>query len=296
MKINMTNSLYYKNLSTVPKIKGVFVISHGMAEHMGRYDWLISKLNSDGFHVISKDHRGHGNNIHQGNTPGLFSKKNGWIKVRDDLDDLFQYVKNKYPELPCVLLAHSMGSWIALSLLNKKLNVDSIILSGSAKIPRTLIYLQLFVIKFEIMRNGYKAKSKFIDDMTIRKFNRDFAPNRTQNDWISSDKKSVDNYTNDSLCGFIVTNSLWHDVCITMLNIFKKNYYLSSNFDIPILIITGKNDAANAKSKYARALYLFLNKIFKCVQIIILKNSRHEIFTDIEKDVAYDHCMKFVNK
>ena len=72
------------------------------------------------------------------------------------------------------------------------------------------------------MRNGYKAQSKFIDDMTIRKFNRDFAPNRTQNDWISSDKKSVDNYTNDSLCSFIVTNSLWHDVCITMLNIFKK--------------------------------------------------------------------------
>ena len=35
MKINMTNSLYYKNLSTVPKIKGVFVISHSMAEHMG---------------------------------------------------------------------------------------------------------------------------------------------------------------------------------------------------------------------------------------------------------------------
>ena len=45
MKINMTNSLYYKNLSTKPKIKGVLIISHGMAEHIGRYEWLISKLN-----------------------------------------------------------------------------------------------------------------------------------------------------------------------------------------------------------------------------------------------------------
>ena len=189
-----------------------------------------------------------------------------------------------------------MGSWIALSLLNNKLDIDRIILSGSSKVPFLLIYIQLFIIKIEIFRNGYKAQSKFIDKMTIRKFNNFFAPNRTPNDWISSDKKSVDNYTNDPLCGFIVTNSLWNDVCQCMLKIFKKNYYSSSNFNIPILIISGKNDAANAKSKYAQKLYLFLNKIFKSVQLIILKNSRHEVFTDIEKDVPITISKKFITK
>ena len=53
--------------------KGVFIISHGMAEHMGRYQWLISKLNNDGYHVISRDHRGHGINIINGRmTQGIF--------------------------------------------------------------------------------------------------------------------------------------------------------------------------------------------------------------------------------
>ena len=61
MDKRMTNSLYNHYLSdSVPK--GVFIISHGMAEHLGRYNWLISKLNSDGYHVISRDHRGHGRN------------------------------------------------------------------------------------------------------------------------------------------------------------------------------------------------------------------------------------------
>ena len=95
-------------------------------------------------------------------------------------------------------------------------------MSGSSKVPRLLIYFQLLIIKVEIIRYGHKAQSKLIDALTIRKFNNSFAPIRTDNDWISGDMDSVDNYTNDPLCGFIVTNSLWHDVCICMLNIFKK--------------------------------------------------------------------------
>ena len=51
-----------------------------------------------------------------------------------------------------------MGSWIALSLLNSKLDIDRIILSGSSKVPFLLIYIQLFIIKIEIFRNGPKSK------------------------------------------------------------------------------------------------------------------------------------------
>jgi alpha-beta hydrolase superfamily lysophospholipase len=296
MNINMTNSLYYEHLSSKSNPKGVVIISHGMAEHIGRYEWLISKLNFDGYHVISKDHRGHGRNIRQGELFGFFSNKNGWIKVRDDQETLIKYVNTKYTRLPSYLLAHSMGSWIALSLLNNKLDIDGIILSGSSKVPFLLIYLQLLIIKIEIFRKGPKNQSTLIDKMTIRKFNNFFAPNRTPNDWISSDIKSVDNYTNDPLCGFIVTNSLWNDVCLCMLKIFKKNYYSSSNLNIPIMIISGKNDAANAWSKYAQKLYLFLNEIFKSVQLIILNDSRHEVFTDIQKDISYNHLKEFITR
>jgi alpha-beta hydrolase superfamily lysophospholipase len=296
MNINMTNSLYYEHLSSKSNPKGVVIISHGMAEHIGRYEWLISKLNFDGYHVISKDHRGHGRNIRQGELFGFFSNKNGWIKVRDDQETLIKYVNTKYTKLPSYLLAHSMGSWIALSLLNNKLDIDGIILSGSSKVPFLLIYLQLLIIKIEIFRKGPKNQSTLIDKMTIRKFNNFFAPNRSPNDWISSDIKSVDNYTNDPLCGFIVTNSLWNDVCLCMLKIFKKNYYSSSNLNIPIMIISGKNDAANAWSKYAQKLYLFLNKIFKSVQLIILNDSRHEVFTDIQKDISYNHLKEFITR
>ena len=171
-----------------------------------------------------------------------------------------------------------MGSWIALSLLNKKLDIDGLVLSGSSKVPHPLIYFQLLIIKIEILRHGHKAQSKLIDALTIRKFNNSFTPNRTAHDWISSDIESVDNYTSDPLCGFIVTNSLWHDVCICMLNIFKKNFYSSKNFNIPILIISGD----------------FLSAIFNNVNLKIVKESRHEVFTELNKHSSYNYLINYI--
>ena len=43
----MTNNLYYEDISSSTNLKGVFIISHGMAEHIGRYSWLIKNLNND---------------------------------------------------------------------------------------------------------------------------------------------------------------------------------------------------------------------------------------------------------
>ena len=59
MNRNITNmSVIYENLSSHKKINGIIHISHGKGEHIGRYSWLIDRLNTDGYHVISIDHRG----------------------------------------------------------------------------------------------------------------------------------------------------------------------------------------------------------------------------------------------
>jgi len=290
----MTNSLYFEHVTADINPKGIFIISHGMAEHMGRYQWLISQLNNDGYNVISRDHKGHGINIINGETPGLFSDNNGWLKVRDDLKETINYAERKFPNLPCFLLGHSMGSWIALSTLNSKSSLKAIILTGSSKLPKLAIILNLIIIKVDILINGKFNKSTIMDKLTMRRFNAEFKPNRTPNDWISSDKDSVNDYTNDPHCGFIVTSSLWLDLCNGLMMIFNKRYYSELNKDIPILIMSGKNDAASANSKLSIKLYKFLNKIFSNVKHMII-DSRHEIFTDLNKHRAYNYLLEFIN-
>ena len=71
-----------------------------MAEHIGRYAWIIDKLNHDGFHVISKDHLGHGRYIKQGATAGFFNESDGWNSVTNNLGSTIDYAQNKYPNLP----------------------------------------------------------------------------------------------------------------------------------------------------------------------------------------------------
>ena len=49
MNLNTLNNNYiYKYLSSTSEVKGIVHISHGKAEHIGRYKWLISMLNEDG--------------------------------------------------------------------------------------------------------------------------------------------------------------------------------------------------------------------------------------------------------
>ena len=290
----MTNSLYFEYVTADINPKGIFIISHGMAEHMGRYQWLISQLNNDGYHVISRDHKGHGINIINGETPGLFSDNNGWLKVRDDLKETINYAERKFQNLPCFLLGHSMGSWIALSSLNSKSSLKAIILTGSSKLPKLAIILNLIIIKVDILINGKFNRSTIMDRLTMRRFNAEFKPNRTPNDWISSDEDSVNDYTNDPHCGFIVTSSLWLDLCNGLMMIFNKRYYSELNKDIPILLMSGKNDAASANSKLSIKLYKFLNKIFSNVKHMII-DSRHEIFTDLNKHSSYDYLLEFIS-
>ena len=292
----MTNNLYFENISSDPNPKGVFIISHGMAEHMGRYEWLITNLNTDGYHVISRDHRGHGVNISDDNIQGFFSDKNGWLKVRDDLESTIHYAKKKYPNLNCFLFGHSMGSWVALSVLNKKLSLNAIVLSGSSMLPKAAIMLNLIIIKVDILINGKTNESNIMDKLTMRRFNAKYKPFRTPNDWISSDIESVDAYTNDSKCGFPVTSGLWLDLCKGMFMIFKRNYYLSANYDIPVLIISGDSDAASSNGKLAKKLYKFLSKIFRNVTLNIVKNSRHEVFTEVNKVSSYNYLIKYIKQ
>ena len=70
---SIDKSYLYVHLSNMSQPKGIVHICHGKAEHIGRYKWLTSKLNNDGYHVISIDHRGHGNRRPAASIHGRFA-------------------------------------------------------------------------------------------------------------------------------------------------------------------------------------------------------------------------------
>lgn len=87
-------------------------LTHGMAEHIDRYDAFARFLAEQGVLVYGQDHAGHGRS-----TPdaprGYFGPENGWDALVQDMRTLFDVVKRDHPAIPFILFGHSMGSFLA---------------------------------------------------------------------------------------------------------------------------------------------------------------------------------------
>ena len=292
--LTIDKNFIHESLSTQPIIKGVVTISHGMAEHMERYDWLIKRFNASGYHVISSDHIGHGSFIDKGGLPGYFGEGDDLVNVENNLIEVLDYANVKFPDLKKILFSHSMGSWIALGVVQKYKNIDLLVLSGSSLIPNKVILSQRKLVSILIAIFGGKAYSKLLDRITIRKNNSFFSPNRTPNDWLSRDVLSVDEYTADDKCGFLVTNSLWLQLSNQFLKVFKRSNYAESNPSLPIYIISGSEDPVGNRGKGVKELHDFLLPLFEKTSIKLVEGARHEVFNETNKHESYLNMISFI--
>jgi lysophospholipase len=188
-----------------------------------------------------------------------------------------------------------MGSWIGLSAILKPLPLKGLIISGSTKLPKILIYIQTLLIKIVIFFQGKEGVSTFLDSITIRSYNDKFKPNRTTSDWISTDNQNVDEYVEDKLCGFLVTNSLWLDMSEGFLEIFNIKNYKYVDKDMPILLISGDLDAVGDFGKGSPKLARMLNKVFKKVDSVVVQDEKHEVFSGTLKESSYKIIKNFLN-
>ncbi|MBB5172819.1 alpha/beta hydrolase [Texcoconibacillus texcoconensis] len=109
--------------TSTEKPKGVFVLVHGAGEYHRRYNWVIERLNEQGFHVVMGDLPG------QGTTKG----KRGHIDSFDQYTaQISKWLDAARPfALPTFLFGHSMGGLITIHYLEAHHpDVDGIILSS----------------------------------------------------------------------------------------------------------------------------------------------------------------------
>ena len=161
-------------------------VAHGLAEHSARYDRLAEALNAAGFLVHAADHRGHGLSIESGAVPGDFGDP-GFGGLIDDVAAYGATLAGDHPDLPLFLVAHSMGSFAAQSvILDHSEQYAGVVLSGSTALD---------------VLAGELAKSE--GPVGLEAFNAGFE-HRTGYEWLSRDEAEVDLYMTDPLCGFDV--------------------------------------------------------------------------------------------
>ncbi|WP_210712276.1 alpha/beta hydrolase [Pseudomonas sp. MWU349] len=272
-----------------PPLKAVVLLSHGMAEHSGRYARLAQALCAEGYAVYAPDQRGHGKTAQQG-VLGHYADQNGWNKVVGDLASLNQHIGQQHPGTPIVLLGHSMGSYIAQAYLqHHSASLHGAILSGSNFQPVALYRAASLIARIERWRQGGQGRSALIEWLSFGSFNKAFKPNRTAFDWLSRDPAEVDKYVADPLCGFRCTNQLWIDLLGGLQQISKIANLKQIDPGLPLLVIGGECDPVSAGKRLKDLANALREAGSQCLQLNIYPQARHELFNESNRDqVTHD--------
>jgi alpha-beta hydrolase superfamily lysophospholipase len=266
--------------------RAVVHIAHGLAEHAARYARLADALTSAGFAVYANDHRGHGRTAHTEEDLGYFAGSDGWMRVVRDLDQMIVTERDMHPGAPCVLLGHSMGSFLTQTLMYARGDrLDAAVLSGSNGKPGGLASVGRLIARLERLRLGKHGRSKLLANMTFGAFNKPFAPQRTEFDWLSRDEAEVDKYIADPLCGFEVTTQLWIDLLDGTSRNFRPGNLAGISKDVPLYLFAGERDPVGEFGKGMRRLHDGYRALgLKDVTMKLYPDGRHEMLNETNRD------------
>ncbi|MFS1512653.1 alpha/beta fold hydrolase [Chengkuizengella sp. SCS-71B] len=271
--------------------KAVVQISHGMAEHIERYDRFANTLVNEGYAVLGNDHRGHGKTAVNKEDLGFFAEKDGWKLVVEDMHTLNLMIKDKYPDLPVFIFGHSMGSFLTrryIQLYGKGL--DGVILSGSGGDGGLLGKLGVHIVKYEVKRKGTRGRSPRMNKLIFGRFNKSFHPNRTEFDWISRDENEVDKYVEDPFTGGVCTASFYYDMLFGVQELHRMENIQQTPKNLPIYFISGDKDPlGNFGKDIKKVVSLYQNSGVKDISYKIYKDARHELLSELNFDeVTHD--------
>ncbi len=247
----INDTLFFVKKHECDKPKANLILTHGIAEHSGRYEKFVDALCENQYRVIRYDLRGHGQ------TEGPRGKLKNYKQFIDDLHQIVLSVK-KENNLPIYLFGHSMGGLIVDMYGVTYHDVHGIVSSAAAS-----NYLK-DVKPFKIL--GYKWLSWV-------KLKTNFADHK-----LSSLREVEDRYKEDPLNLKYYYISLAGGMMISGVKYLNKKL---NQFRTPILILHGGRDEIVPKS-FSRRLYDLIDEHDK--KIIIYEQSLHEILNDVEQE------------
>lgn len=274
--------------------KMILQICHGMVEHIKRYKDFAKFLEKQGIRAFGMDNRGHGQNCDE-DSRGHISDEDGDIKLVEDVYELNKYIKKEFPDKQVVIFGHSMGSVIVRNFLNKYSPfVDGAIICGTTGIYN--MKYRLFMLLSKIFSsNNKRKKSTFLNKLAFRGFNSRVEEKNTEFDWLTTDKKIVEEYILDKNCGFLCTNKFFYDFLKLVKEMSFKNNIENVKKNLPILFISGKDDPVGNYCKGVFKSYrIYKNLGIKNIKLKLYAKMRHEVLNEVDREKVYIDIYKFL--
>ena len=286
-----------KGVTYIPQgeIKGIFHLVHGMREYIGRYEHFLPFFAENGFVCVGYDHLGHGNTANEGEL-GFIAEKGGYKYLVEDVYRFAEHIKSEFPDLPYILMGHSMGSFIVRLAATRYRDIaDKLIICGTAgSNPVASVGIALARILAKI--KGSRAYSPLIESMAFGSYNKYFEGD-TPYEWLTKDKEAIAKYQADKFCNYHFTISALADLITLTYKCNLNTWYIDMPKKLPILLVSGADDPVGNYGKGVREVY---NKLKKSgaedVTIHLYENCRHEIHNDSCKEESRNDILEFIIK
>lgn len=276
--------------------KAVIQIVHGMCEHKERYEEVMSYLAKEGYAVFIHDKRGHGASILAKEDLGYMYGGNADAYLEDILQ-VNEFAKERYPELPMILFGHSMGS-LGVRAFTKKYDdkIDALIICGSPSRNPFLGAGQMLV-KVQRKLFGGRHVAKLLAKMSIGSFESRFHEEAGKSAWICSNPEVVRAYGEDPLCGFTFTVDAYQVLFELMKRTYDEKEWKLSNIDLPIRFIAGADDPCIVnKEQFIQAVDAMKKAGYNKVSAKLYHGMRHEILNETDREKVYKDLVEYLKK
>ena len=275
------------------EIRGAVQLTHGMAEHIDRYQEFAMFLARNGFLVYGHDQAGHGKSIPKEGIPGFFREADGWSALVEDMRRFFLQVKEGYPAIPFVLFGHSMGSFLARTYASRYPDdFDAFVFCGTAG-RKPILWTDRLAVNREIRKTGGKTPSEKLAKRMFGGFNNRIRSPRTPFDWLSANERNVDAYVEDPLCGFPFTACAVRDLLDGLGEISGREWPGKVPAK-PILLVAGQEDPVGRYGKGPERVCSALEKTGHTVDLKLYPGMRHEILQEDGREDVYRDVLLFL--
>ncbi|EOH94449.1 alpha/beta fold hydrolase [Enterococcus pallens] len=277
--------------------KAVLQLSHGMAEHILRYESFAEYLNQYQIAVVGHDHLGHGGSVENERYGHFHDNKveNGLVA---DLHQVTQYAKQEFGKLPYFCLGHSMGSFVLRNYLyDYAYELDGAIIVGTGQQPKWLTKTGRGLAKSLAKIQGKTHYSRLIDRIAFGGNNRRIPQQRTEKDWLVSLPEEVDNYLSDQLCGFLFTLGGYQELFSLIIGSQDQEKIAQLPADLPLLFLSGKEDPIGDYGKgVLNAAKAYQEAGLERIEVHLYENARHEVLNERQKEQVYQDLIKWLKK
>ena len=290
------NTIYaevYTPKSLAPR--AIVQLAHGMIDYTARYTELANFLCSHGYIFAGNHHLGHGKSVSSKDELGYFADKGGYRYVIEDVHSMNKHLHKAYPDLPIILLGHSMGSFIArLYAAEHPSSISGLIIHGTGG-PNPLVGVGKMLAGIIKSFYGPMHRSELINKMAFGTYNKKYPKEEGHNAWLTRDLARVAGRDTDEFTSFKFTVSGYIDLFTFLGSCNSKSWFKEYPKNMPTIIMSGDMDPVGNYGKGPRYVYkqLMINGADN-VTLKTYEGARHELFNETNSDEVFADILNWL--